>query len=184
MTRRRIKSGFTLVELMVVVLIVGILATIGIVSLKEHVVSSRSIEALAMIQSIRAAEERYRAENLVYLDVTDTTNEWYPVDPASDPGRKKYAFFRSADGDALAGRWQLLNPTLFGPVEFGYKVNAGAPGEAMTPITTEGGALSWPVPVEPWYVIQARGDVDDDTKASYFVASSLRADVYRENESE
>src|SRR5690606_8311590 len=76
--RRNASRAFTLVELMVVVAIVGVLATIGITLFRKHVDSSRSIEAINMIQSIRAAHERWRAETQRYLRVSTSLTSYYP----------------------------------------------------------------------------------------------------------
>lgn len=167
---------------MAVVTIVGVLAIIGIVALRKHVFGSKTVEALAMVQSIRAAEERWRAENLTYLNVS-TTNHWYPSKP---DGKYKRAFYTGA-ADADDRNWRLLAPTVPGPVEFGYLVNAGDPHTAMTApssdVTVTG--LTWPNPPgQYWYVIQAIGDADGDGKYAFFMASSFKGDVYRQDEGE
>lgn len=173
---------------MVVVVIVGVLATIGIASFRARVFGSRSTEAFAMVQSIRAAEERWRAENLRYLDVS-TPGTWYPAKPTD---RTKRAFFRSGTCEASGTpsedcRWKLLNPTVPGPVQFGYKVNAGGPQTAMTPLDPDAKPPDWngwAANGEHWYVIQAIADADGDGVYAKFVASSLRADVYHLNDGE
>lgn len=183
MASRRALRGFTLVELMVVVVIVGILATIGLVALRSHVFGSKTVEAFAMVQSIRAAQERWRAEHLVYLDASES-GTFYPADPRSDTSRVQRHFHDEAHSDH--GNWVLLNPTLSGPVEFGYMTNAGGPGPGVTmtaPAVTVPG-LSWPTPTEHWYVIQAVADIDHDGTAAFFVASSIKGEVYRQNEGE
>ena len=48
---------------------------------------------------------------------------------------------------------------------------------------------TWPTPTEPWYVIQAAGDGDEDANGSLpqmslFVASSFTGEIYVENETE
>jgi type II secretory pathway pseudopilin PulG len=168
---------------MVVVTIVGILAVIGLVAFRGHIYSSKSVEALAMVQSIRAAQERWRAENMVYLNVSQS-GAYYPVDPSTVPCRQQRAFHTGAtDGDARA--WQLLNPTVAGPVEFGYRTTAGSPNGAITSdarVTVPG--LTWPTPTQHWYIIEAVNDIDDDGVLAYFLASSFTGEVYRQNEGE
>jgi prepilin-type N-terminal cleavage/methylation domain-containing protein len=177
------RRGFTLVELMIVVSSVGILAAIGLVALRKHAFASKSGEALAMIQSIRAAQERWRAENLVYLDVS-SQGVFYPADPRSDSERIQRAFHSRDHVDRVA--WMRLNPTITGPTEFGYLTNAGGPGDPMTPpasgINVPG--LNWPTPTEHWYVIQAIADLDHDGVPAFFMASSLKGEVFRHNEGE
>ena len=186
--RRAGERAFTLVELMVVVTIVGVLATIGLASFRSRIFGSKTSEGLAMIQSIRAAEERWRAENLTYLNVTRTA-AWYPATPV---GHTKRAFFNAgACGvpmpDTDDCRWKLLNPTGIGATEFGFMVTAGAPGTAMTDPDAKArpsGWSNWPANGDNWFVVQAIADADGDGVYAKFLASSIRGDIYRENEGE
>jgi type II secretory pathway pseudopilin PulG len=165
---------------MVVVTIVGILAVIGLVALRSRVFGSRSVEALAMIQSIRAAQERWRAENMTYLNVSSPAT-FYPARPS---GRAKRSFHLPA-GSGDANNWHLLNPTVTGPVEFGYMTNAGTPASPMTaPVVSVSGWPGWPTPKEHWYVIQAVCDADGDGVEAFFLASSLSGQVFRQDEGE
>jgi prepilin-type N-terminal cleavage/methylation domain-containing protein len=180
-SRRRAELGFTLVELMAVVVIVGILATIGITLLRRHVFSTKTTEVLAMVQSIRAAEERWRAENHGYLDVSSSLTSWYPM-----PNPDKTKWHWDQPGGADYAKWRMLNPTVTGPVQAGYAVKAGKPFTPMAAPNT----LSqppWPSAAnqsEPWFVIQAMADTDGDGDKSWFVAGSLNGEVYVENEGE
>lgn len=186
--------GFTLTELMVVVVIVGILSTIGIAGFRSRIFGAKSAEAAAMVQSIRAAEERHRAENLMYLNVSTA---WYPAEPG---GRVKRAFFSAGTCSDLGTddcRWKALNPAVPGPVEFSYRVNAGTPSKPMTepeacrpagwsswPTTQTGNGFSAGANSEHWYVVQAAADVDSDGVFACFVASSRTPNVlaFREGE--
>ncbi len=56
-------SGFTLIELMVVVAIVAILAAIALPSYQEHVTKTRRAEAMAALSAAAAAFERFKASN-------------------------------------------------------------------------------------------------------------------------
>jgi type IV pilus assembly protein PilE len=60
--------GFTLIELMVVVIVIAILAAIAIPSYLNQVRKSRRNAAEDAIQQIALLEERYRADNSSYLD--------------------------------------------------------------------------------------------------------------------
>jgi hypothetical protein len=170
---------------MVVVAIAACLAVLAVGFMNSHLQSSKSIEGLTMVQSIRAAQERFRAENGTYLDVS-REGGYYPDEPSDQTGGLKRSFFRAAGDDAHPDndRWLELLPTAPGPVRFGYRVNAGLPGQAMTAPEFDVPALTWPASTEPWYVIQAVSDLDQDGTHGTFLASSLNGEVFRQNEGE
>jgi type IV pilus assembly protein PilE len=56
------KTGFTLIELMIVVVIVGILAAIAIPAYDNYITRSRRSDAFTALETVRAAQEMYRAE--------------------------------------------------------------------------------------------------------------------------
>ena len=60
------KKGFTLIELMMVVIIVGILATISAPMMRGNMYKAKCSEAIAAIGSIRTAERTYYAEYNTY----------------------------------------------------------------------------------------------------------------------
>jgi len=173
--------GFTLVELMVVVVMVGVLATIGIMMFRRWIFHTRSVEAIGTIQAIRVAQEKWRSENGGYIDVSADMSSFYPM---ANPGRTLYAWDRPAGNDYA--KWKLLNPTVNNSVQFGYVTKAGAPFTAIVQPTSVGQPV-WPAPAqvtEPWYVIEATGDTDDNGVKSYYVAASFNGELYKENEGE
>jgi len=180
------ERGFTLVELMTVVVIAGILAALAFGSLRQHVSAAWGAEALNMVQSIRAAEERYRSEHMMYLDVS-TDEAWFPRDPRGTAAGSRQAFYYAPEDEEHADnlRWLQLRPTAPGPVRFGYLVNAGTADVNMTAAASPGPAATWPTPPKDnWYVIQAIGDPDGDGIVSYYRASSLDGEVFSVNHGE
>ena len=107
---RKSKKGFTLIELMIVVAIIGILAAIAIPNFLRFQLKSKSSEGKVNIAAIRTAEESYLAEFGVYVAAS--------VNPAADvPGSQKAAFDTGGGFDTLG--W---SPE--GNVFFQYAVNA------------------------------------------------------------
>jgi prepilin-type N-terminal cleavage/methylation domain-containing protein len=182
MFRNSAQRGFTLVELMAVVVIVGVLATVGISLFRSHIYSAKATEAMGMVQGIRAAEERVRAETNTYLDVS-TSFALADHYPDGDPGTLKRSFYSAAHPDFQ--RWQLLKPTSPGVVQFSYAVKAGPPG-TRPPAPATQRQPNWALaPADrDWYLIQGVGDTDGDKVYAYFVASSFTGDVYWEHEGE
>lgn len=64
--RKRTRGGFTLVELAVVIVIIGVLAAFGVPKFLNSVERSKAAEAFAYLSAVREAEERYQAKEGVY----------------------------------------------------------------------------------------------------------------------
>lgn len=60
------QSGITLIELMIVVAIIGIIAAVGYPSYQEQVRKTKKSDAMAMINKVMQAQERYFINNLTY----------------------------------------------------------------------------------------------------------------------
>jgi type IV pilus assembly protein PilE len=66
----RTMQGYTLIELMAVVTVVGILAAIVFPNYREYVLRSNRTEGQALLNDAAARQERYYAQNNVYADTT------------------------------------------------------------------------------------------------------------------
>jgi type IV pilus assembly protein PilA len=65
------RKGFTLVELAVVIVIIGVLAAFGVPQFLKSVERSKAAEAFNYLSAVRAAQERYLAKEGVYCDDTN-----------------------------------------------------------------------------------------------------------------
>src|SRR5438477_5868924 len=65
---KKSRNGFTLVELAVVIVIIGVLAAFGVPRFINSVERSKAAEAFAYLSAVRAAQERYHAQNGTYAD--------------------------------------------------------------------------------------------------------------------
>ena len=184
MNRRSLRSqqrGFTLVELSVVVIIVAVLATVGYVSYRRHVVTSRISEATDIVGNIRSAQTAYKSESGVYADISNDSASFYP---AATPGAFASTWGGPCTNCATVDSWKLLNVQPDAPVMFGYATAAGIGGTDLTAevsaakATVASNTLESDVPpssigsTDPYYVVSAKGDVNGDGVSSLVVGTS------------
>ncbi len=87
---KRIKS-FTMMELIMIVIIIGILASIGSAVMFKVVERSRQAEALKFLGAVRKALLRYYAEHAVLLS-SDSDMSFLDIAPPSAQGAKYFEF--------------------------------------------------------------------------------------------
>jgi prepilin-type N-terminal cleavage/methylation domain-containing protein len=89
-SRARRRAGFSLVELAVVVIIIGVLAAFGVPRMLKSVERSKAAEAFKYLAAVRAAQERYQARqgtyaaNLADLDMEQTAPKYFTVPMAPE----------------------------------------------------------------------------------------------------
>lgn len=64
-----LQKGFTLIEIMIVVAIIGILASIAIPSYRDYVIKARLVDATNALSSMRARLEQHFQDNRSYATV-------------------------------------------------------------------------------------------------------------------
>ena len=146
MSRHLRSAGFTTIELMIGVVIVGILAALAIPTFKSYVYRGRVTEAVTVLNEIKTRQEAYRARFGNYAAVNGTA--WGGYTPADIPGAQPVAWPSSPD-------WEELGLSSPGYVRFQYATIAGQPGTAPPTSSNLDGTKFW-------FAAQAQGDLDND----------------------
>lgn len=174
------QRGYTLVELLTVVVIVGVLATLATIGVRKYVQASKSSEALQMIQSIKSAQEAYKAETFSYCSVSSSLTDYYPA----APDKNKHSWDKALS-DARYKKWLELGVRTTAPVLFGYATVAGGPTDTPPQPGDLTQTIAYPDPPgQPWYVVVAAGDRDGDGVKSVYVSTSFVGEVTVENPDE
>ena len=121
------KGGFTLIELMIVVAIIGILAAIAIPNFLRFQLRSRVGEGKTNIAGIRTAEESFNAEYAVYVGAA-------PLPASATFGNQKQNWPAPATGDGFS----TLGWFPEGEVYYNYAVTLGADASGAPSYTVEG----------------------------------------------
>jgi type IV pilus assembly protein PilA len=160
---------------MVVVAIVAVLAVLAVWGVNKYIRSSKATEAIQMIGGIKTAQESFREEAGVYLDISDTPY------PAVGNNQKHHWGMPSHPDYA---QWQTLGVSSQDAVNYGYITRAGSATDSVPDMGTTQQTLTMTPNGEPWYVVKAEGDKNGDGVKAIFVGSSFTSEIYGENEEE
>ncbi len=130
LAQRRIQAGFTLIEIMVVVVILGILAAMVVPKIMSRPDEARVVAARQDIGSLVQALKLYRLDNKRY-PATEQGLQALVSKPAEGPaaeGWKSGGYVEKLPQDPWGHPYQYLNPGLHGEIDvFSYGAD-GAPG--------------------------------------------------------
>jgi type IV pilus assembly protein PilA len=152
--------GFTLVELMIVVVILGILAAIAIIAFRKYVQKSKTSEAYTILGDIRAKQEAYRAEFSQYCIVSGSLD-----DANKHPAAAPRADGKKTPWDPAPVNWQQLGVRPDSSVWMGYVVTAGLPGS-----TIAGPSAPAINNLDHWWAARAVVDLNGDGTFGYYEA--------------
>jgi len=124
------QSGFTLIEIMVVVVIIGILASVVVPRIMDNPDKARVAKAKNDIQAIGSALDIYRLDNYVY-PTTDQGLEALVTQPTVSPepaNWKQGGYIKKLNKDPWGNEYLYLNPGEHDEIDI-YSLGAdGAPG--------------------------------------------------------
>jgi general secretion pathway protein G len=127
---RTLRLGFTLLEVMVVVVILGVLAALVVPKILGRPDEARAIAAKQDVATLMQALKLYRLDNLRY-PTTEQGLQALVVRPASAPlapNWKAGGYLERLPNDPWGRAYQYLNPGVRGEVDVFSLGADGAPG--------------------------------------------------------
>jgi type IV pilus assembly protein PilA len=128
---RKTQQGFTLIELMIVVAIIGILAAIAIPAYQDYTARAQMSEAMSLASGVRTTVSEAYQNGIAMTDLNSTNQAVGVADPNTIKG--KYVTSVTVTGGQIAAVLASASPV----VEAVHGANL-----VLSPITG-GGSLEW-----------------------------------------
>lgn len=142
------KKGFTLIELMIVVAIIGILAAIAIPNFMRFQAKSKQAEAKTNLAGIGTTAETYVAENNTYVPAGATNTARWNALGWAPTGTTRYAYYYA--GADSAGTVTSLG------------AYAGTPSAVVAPCVPADNTSQPAAPTASTFAAGAVGQIDTD----------------------
>jgi prepilin-type N-terminal cleavage/methylation domain-containing protein len=171
-TARDRQSGFTLLEIMVVVALIGILAAIALPSFTRDTRKAKGdSEVAAFFGELKVREEQYHLENGVYLSTGASETATFPATPSAT----------AQTLGTLPTTWQSLKVrTPESTARCGYVVIAGTKGGSAGTMATT--SFAYTPPAKNWFYVLAHCDLDgNNTVDSYYFISNDNSKIQKIN---
>ena len=150
-SKLRSRTGFTLIELMIVVAIIGILASIAIPNFLRFQAKSKQSEARLLLSGIFTSQTSYFSENNRYGSFGEIA--WSPI------GTKQiYTYYSGSDGMGGSGLADFKDP----PAPAVHSPWTGAPAPAQSTGVTTG------------FTAGAIGNIDTDATMDIWMINDQR----------
>jgi len=180
----RKESGFTLIELMVAVVILAVLATVAVVSMKKYSQRARTQEAINFLLGVKTKQETYFLTYQHYA----STNNFHPVNASTPPYWDSQPWDISCPGGSDDEKaWCALGasrPDSLGACSGGTASASGRCSyhQFLVMGWSPGGPAPNPQyinePNRQWWYAIGSGDLDQDGNSSEWFLSSESLEVY------
>lgn len=200
---RRSQAGFTLIELMTVVVILGVLAAVAIGAYTRHVRNAHKSEVISDMSNIALKQKTFRAVQGHYASSIEAEGDTYPTTTTitAAPGEVQwlitdagYTLDGAGDGPYLRGGgavhgFDALRFTPHGGLSYcgyatisGHGTNASDPANADDPPTATLATEIFPAGSDPyfagdWFYAYALCDFDKDGVFWAFTAAHYEDNV-------
>jgi general secretion pathway protein G len=132
--QHRPQGGFTLIEIMVVVVILGILASVIVPKIMDNPDKARIVKAKNDVQAIKGALDLYKLDNFNYPS-TDQGLQALVQKPAGSPEARNWkqgGYLDRVPKDPWGNEYQYLNPGVNAEVDiFSYGADGRPSGEGV-----------------------------------------------------